>query len=808
MSSQINITNRLSVQDEGVTVTTNAKNLNFVGAGVTATSVNDNVTLTITDGGVTSVGLSMPSAFTVTNSPIITSGTIGVTGAGTTAQYIRGDGTLDTFPTVLPSSQIIQDVKLGEAIPTGYAVYVFTADGTNIIVKKASNDTEATSSKTLGLLVQGGPLNFQTQVVTNGRLSGLDTSAATIGDAVWLGVGGQLLYGLVNKPVAPAHLVYIGVVTRVNVNNGEIFINVQNGFELSEIHDVSVVGRTNNMVLGYNSATSLNEFKTVSTWLGYTPTGGSGTVNRVTKWTGVTTLGDGTLYDNGSQLSNDGTYVSGTVLSITSGFTNTNGINVFAGGSAIVGSTFADNSTAIAGYATEGIGVLGSSIGPGSGFSGNNTGVKGIATYTDLPATGIQIGGRFEASGGASNYAVLLKDGTEGVGKFLKSVTNSGGANWANITAADVSGIITGTGTPNRHTKWITATTLGDSLIQDDGTTLSINTTPSATIQFLIASNKSRGLSANGLSVGVFGGVNANLSTSGNYYGVYGSSEDVTGNFTTTFTYGTYGKAECGVGAYGYSSGNLAPNIGVQGEAVGISIDAPAPLSIGGKFTATGSLVNYAVQLVDGTEGTSKFLKSVTSDGKANWATLTVADTGLTLTTTGSSGAATLVGNTLNIPQYNLTSIPVAFSPQDVSSADTAPTAASTQYYYQTISTVTGTISKVKLWGFSGSDLVRFGIYRGTLGGSMTLIGQGSLTCGVGPNEISLTAEVGQNLNLVVGENLVVGYYADGTSWRTIYDTGIADAVFGITNTANITTMPATPTGTATGIRFACTLYS
>lgn len=150
----------------------------------------------------------------------------------------------------------------------------------------------------------------------------------------------------------------------------------------------------------------------------------------------------------------------------------------------------------------------------------------------------------------------------------------------------------------------------------------------------------------------------------------------------------------------------------------------------------------------------------------------------------------------------------IGFSPQDVSSADTAPTAASTQYYYQTISTVTGTISKVKLWGFSGSDLVRFGIYRGVLNGTMTLIGQGSLTCGTGANEISLTAEVGQTLNLTVGENLVVGFYANGTSWRTIYDVGISDALFGITNTANITTMPATPTGTATGIRFACTLYS
>ena len=43
----------------------------------------------------------------------------------------------------------------------------------------------------------------------------------------------------------------------------------------------------------------------------------------------------------------------------------------------------------------------------------------------------------------------------------------------------------------------------------------------------------------------------------------------------------------------------------------------------------------------------------MTTDGKANWATLTVADTGLTLTTTGTTGAATLVGNTLNIPQYS-----------------------------------------------------------------------------------------------------------------------------------------------------------
>jgi len=54
----------------------------------------------ITGGGtVTSVDLSMPSAFTVTNNPVTTSGTLTVTGAGAVSQYVRGDGSLANFPT-------------------------------------------------------------------------------------------------------------------------------------------------------------------------------------------------------------------------------------------------------------------------------------------------------------------------------------------------------------------------------------------------------------------------------------------------------------------------------------------------------------------------------------------------------------------------------------------------------------------------------------------------------------------------------------------------------------------------------------
>lgn len=55
---------------------------------------------TDTDTGLTSVGLSMPSAFTVTNTPLTSNGTIAVSGSGLATQYVRGDGSLGVFPTV------------------------------------------------------------------------------------------------------------------------------------------------------------------------------------------------------------------------------------------------------------------------------------------------------------------------------------------------------------------------------------------------------------------------------------------------------------------------------------------------------------------------------------------------------------------------------------------------------------------------------------------------------------------------------------------------------------------------------------
>jgi hypothetical protein len=152
-------------------------------------------------------------------------------------------------------------VKAGVALTKGEAVYVTGStgnDGTNMIVGKASNAQESTSSKTLGLIETSLAVNGQGYVITEGLLAGLDTNSANPGDPVWLGVNGSLIYGLANKPVAPDHLVFIGIVTRKQQNNGEIFVKVQNGFELEEIHNLVLTNKTTGDMIKWNGSRWVN----------------------------------------------------------------------------------------------------------------------------------------------------------------------------------------------------------------------------------------------------------------------------------------------------------------------------------------------------------------------------------------------------------------------------------------------------------------------------------------------------------------------------------------------------------------------
>jgi hypothetical protein len=67
----------------------------------TANPVINTTAINFVDFAVTSVGMTVPSAFNVTPSTITSSGTFAITGAGSASQYVRGDGTLANFPASL-----------------------------------------------------------------------------------------------------------------------------------------------------------------------------------------------------------------------------------------------------------------------------------------------------------------------------------------------------------------------------------------------------------------------------------------------------------------------------------------------------------------------------------------------------------------------------------------------------------------------------------------------------------------------------------------------------------------------------------
>jgi hypothetical protein len=160
------------------------------------------------------------------------------------------------------ANKISQEVvnNTGSTIYKGQVVSAAGAVGASgqLRVVLSSNSAESTSSKTFGIMedtVVDGAIGT---VVTEGLIEGIDTSSAQPGDPVWLGsTPGSVIYGLANKPSAPNHLVFVGIVTRAQALTGSIFVKVQNGFEIDELHDVSIVNKQNNQVIRYNSTTGL-----------------------------------------------------------------------------------------------------------------------------------------------------------------------------------------------------------------------------------------------------------------------------------------------------------------------------------------------------------------------------------------------------------------------------------------------------------------------------------------------------------------------------------------------------------------------
>lgn len=136
----------------------------------------------------------------------------------------------------------------GVAIPKGAPVYVTGSSGTVKTVALADASTEATAANTIGVALDAISHNSNGFIVTEGLLSGVDTSTLTEGQMTWLSETTGAI--TTTRPTQPAHGVHLGwCVKQAAGSAGILYIKVDNGYELDELHDVLIVGATTGQVL-------------------------------------------------------------------------------------------------------------------------------------------------------------------------------------------------------------------------------------------------------------------------------------------------------------------------------------------------------------------------------------------------------------------------------------------------------------------------------------------------------------------------------------------------------------------------------
>jgi hypothetical protein len=177
---------------------------------------------------------------------------------------------------------------------------------------------------------------------------------------------------------------------------------------------------------------------------------------------------------------------------------------------------------------------------------------------------------------------------------------------WSTITSKPttlggygITDAVDGSGTTDYVPKWTDSNTLTDSVIRETGGKVGVGVAPDSSIKLKVVETTSA----------------ASL-----------RSENTWSSATSDTTTGSFQNSSINAGNKNYGvntlvSGSAVENIGVQGRATGTGTSN----SIGGEFSAEGTTTNkYALKLLDGTQAIGKYLKCVTTDGKANWGDVVV----------------------------------------------------------------------------------------------------------------------------------------------------------------------------------------
>ena len=209
----------------------------------------------------------------------------------------------------------------GATLTKGTVVYITGATGQLPTISKAIATGDTTSAQTLGVMSANLANNSNGYVTIIGLVTEIDTSAYADGAQLYLSPTTAGTY-TTTKPYAPDHLVYVAVVEYSHPVHGKLFVKIQNGYELDELHNVSAQNPTNGQTLIYNESTSLWEKHTLTAGTGISVSNGAGSItvtnsapDQTVSLTGAGTTTISGTYPNFTVTSNDA--YTGTVTSVS-----------------------------------------------------------------------------------------------------------------------------------------------------------------------------------------------------------------------------------------------------------------------------------------------------------------------------------------------------------------------------------------------------------------------------------------------------------------------------------------------------------
>jgi len=146
--------------------------------------------------------------------------------------------------------------QTGSTIAKRKVVRQSGSSGTKLKVDLALADGDANSATTIGITAESISNNSSGFIITAGLLTGVNTIAFTEGDVLWLSATSS--GDITNvRPTQPNHGVRIGYCIKSSAGAGIIYVDILNGFELQELHDVLISTPADNSFLVYESSSSL-----------------------------------------------------------------------------------------------------------------------------------------------------------------------------------------------------------------------------------------------------------------------------------------------------------------------------------------------------------------------------------------------------------------------------------------------------------------------------------------------------------------------------------------------------------------------